>query len=156
MNSASYDLFRIKKNTIMKDKTFSEFIEPLPMKEGNGIDLTAKLKSCNNTAGLEPVSNNLANLNVNPSCLTETSTSSISSTMSTTSSQSQTETSNSNTQQTVSCADIHVDVQKESTDRTQEDGNSSADLSESELKVKNNTFKGLVSTNLLEVLMRQE
>lgn len=115
----------------MKDKTFSEFIEPLPMKEGNGIDLTAKLKSCNNTASLEPVSNNLANLNVNPSCLTETSTSSISSSLSTTSSQSQTETSHASTQQ-VSAVDIHVDVQKENTDQAEE-GNSS-DLSEDELK----------------------
>lgn len=121
----------------MKEKTFSEFIEPLPMKEGNGIDLTAKLRSCNNTAGLEPVSNNLANLNVNPSCLTETSTSSISSTMSTTSSQSQTETNNSNAQQTVNSAEIHADVRKASTDQTQEEeGSSSADLTESELKVK--------------------
>jgi hypothetical protein len=125
----------------MKDKSFSEFIEPLSMKEGSGIDLTAKLKHCNNTS-LEPVSNNLANLNVNPeptkvlSSLTETSTSSISSTLSSSSSQSQKE----NLSNQVNCADIHVEIPKEN--ELTVSNPSVLDLTEAEIKV--NIFKGLV------------
>lgn len=125
----------------MKDKSYSDFItQPL---EGNEIDLTTKLMSCNNTS----LTNNLARLDVkntqpesvnslnkiNSVCLTETSTSSISSTASSTSSA----ISQINSKP-VDCGDIQVDFTKSESEsnklNTESNRTTGTKLNENELK----------------------
>ncbi len=130
----------------MKDKSYSDFIEP---HEPNDIDLKQKLLNCN---PLPEVAHNLAKLDMTAerstsvvhimektsSSLTETSTSSISSSLSTSSS------ANSNTiiATTIDCAEIQVEltetqqtVELNKTIELDESKSKPSDLNETEIKV---------------------